>query len=212
MAFRTLPDNIQYRLFDFNLQRYISQSESGSGLINTVEYADPRWTVDVEVDCFDDVGLSEDLDLPTVNEIRMIWASVRGGLESLLIRHPVYICPRLNKDNPQVAQTVGRLAKIERGNIVTVTGVNAALRLSSGDYITFQYNDRRALGQVISAEFNPTGYQIEIEPRLPKYISIGANVCFDRMELRMRALNNSFSINDGYPFRTAKFRFCESSI
>ena len=64
MAFRKLPYKIQYRAFDFTLQRYISQSPSGR-IINTVEYADPRWMVDVEVDCFEDVGLSEDLDFPT---------------------------------------------------------------------------------------------------------------------------------------------------
>lgn len=122
----------------------------------------------------------------------------------------MYICPRLNKDNPEIAKTVGRLAKIENRNIVTVTGVNAALRLSLGDYATFQYNDRRALGQVISAEFNPTGYLIEIEPKLPNYISVGANVYFDRMELIMRPVNDSFSISSGYPQRTAKFQFMES--
>lgn len=209
MAFRTLPA-LQYLSFDFTLQRYISQSESGGGLINTVEYADPRWTVDIETRGYSNNWQKNDDGLPSLDEIKAIWASLRGGMKSYLIRHPMYICPRLNKDNPQVAQTVGRLAKIENRNIVTVTGVNAALRLSLGDYATFQYNDRRALGQVISAEFNPTGYLIEIEPKLPNYISVGANVYFDRMELIMRPVNDSFSISSGYPQRTAKFQFMES--
>lgn len=209
MAFRTLPA-LQYLSFDFTLQRYISQSESGGGLINTVEYADPRWTVDIETRGYSNNWQKNDDGLPSLDEIKAVWASLRGGMRSLLVRHPVYICPRLNKDNPEIAKTVGRLAKVENGNIITVTGVNASLRLSSGDYLTFQYNDFRALGRAISAEFNPTGYLIEIEPKLPKYITIGANVYFDRMELIMRPMNDSFSISSGYPQRTAKFQLMES--
>ena len=211
MMFKTLPD-LEYPSFDFTLQRYVSQSESGSGLINNVEYADPRWTVDIETVCFEDSASCEEVNLPTVNYIKALWSSWRGGITSVLVRHPTYICPRLNKNTSEVAQTIGRLAYIENGNILTVTGANANLRLSLGDYASFQFNDFRALGQVISSEFNSTGHRIKIEPRLPNYIQVGANVYFDRIELIMRPVNSSFSITSGYPQRTAKFQLMESRL
>ena len=212
MAFHSLPDTIEFTSFDFTLQRFVSQSESGSGLINNVEYADPRWTVDIETRGYADNWQKNDDGLPSMDEVKALWASWRGGVRSVLVRHPTYICPRLNKNTPENAQMVGRLANIENGNILTVTGANANLRLSLGDYASFQFNDFRALGQILSCEFNSTGHRIEIEPRLPAYIQVGANVYFDRIELIMRPINSSFSITSGYPQRTAKFQLMESRL
>lgn len=212
MADKILPDTYEYTSFDFNLQRYVSQSESGNGLINNVEYADPRWSVDIETRGYVDNWQPNDDGLPSIDEIKALWVSWRSGIRSVLVRHPRYCCPRLNKNNPEVAKTVGRLTNIENGNIVTVTGANANLWLSPGDYISFRSGEFRALGQVISTSHNSNDERIEIEPKLPSYIQLGSDVYFDRIELIMRPMNSSFSVSSGYPQRTVKFQLMESRL
>ena len=77
-----------------NLQRFVSQAESKSGFINNVEYADPKWTLSLETRGYQDNFNNLDDGLPSLDEVKAFWASLRGGIRSVLIRHPKYICPR----------------------------------------------------------------------------------------------------------------------
>lgn len=195
-----------------NLQRFVSQAESKSGFINNVEYADPKWILSLETRGYQDNFNNLDDGLPSIDEVKAFWASLRGGIRSVLIRHPKYICPRENKDNPNAAKQTGYLEKVENGNILTVTGNDPQLELSAGDYASFQYGDYRGLGLIISTWNNADSIGMEVEPKLQSYIKAGATVYFDRIELIMRPDNNSFSISNGYPYKTAKFQFMESRI
>ena len=195
-----------------NLQRFVSQAESKSGFINNVEYADPKWILSLETRGYQDNFNHLDDGLPSIDEVKAFWASLRGGIRSVLIRHPKYICPRENKDNPNAAKQTGYLEKVENGNILTVTGNDPQLELSAGDYASFQYGDYRGLGLIISTWNNADSIGMEVEPKLQSYIKAGATVYFDRIELIMRPDNNSFSISNGYPYKTAKFQFMESRI
>ena len=195
-----------------NLQRFVSQADSKSGLINNVEYTDPKWILSLETRGYQDNFNHLDDGLPSIDEVKAFWASLRGGIRSVLIRHPKYICPRENKDNPNAAKQTGYLEKVENGNILTVTGNDPQLELSAGDYASFQYGDYRGLGLIISTWNNADSIGMEVEPKLQSYIKAGATVYFDRIELIMRPDNNSFSISNGYPYKTAKFQFMESRI
>lgn len=195
-----------------NLQRFVSQAESKSGFINNVEYADPKWMLSLETRGYQDNFNNLDDGLPSLDEVKAFWASLRGGIRSVLIRHPKYICPRGNKDNPDAAKQTGYLEKVENGNILTVTGHDRQLKLSAGDYASFQYGDCRGLGLIVSTWYNANSIGMEVEPKLQSYIKAGATVYFDRIELIMRPDNNSFSISNGYPYKTAKFQFMESRI
>lgn len=195
-----------------NLQRFVSQADSKSGLINNVEYADPKWILSLETRGYQDNFNHLDDGLPSIDEVKAFWASLRGGIRSVLIRHPKYICPRENKDNPNAAKQTGYLEKVENGNILTVTGNDPQLELSAGDYASFQYGDYRGLGLIISTWNNADSIGMEVEPKLQSYIKAGATVYFDRIELIMRPDNNSFSISNSYPYKTAKFQFMESRI
>lgn len=195
-----------------NLQRFVSQAESKSGFINNVEYADPKWILSLETRGYQDNFNHLDDGLPSIDEVKAFWASLRGGIRSVLIRHPKYICPRENKDNPNAAKQTGYLEKVENGNILTVTGNDPQLELSAGDYASFQYGDYRGLGLIVSTWNNADSIGMEVEPKLQSYIKAGATVYFDRIELIMRPDNNSFSISNGYPYKTAKFQFMESRI
>lgn len=195
-----------------NLQRFVSQADSKSGFINNVEYADPKWILSLETRGYQDNFNHLDDGLPSIDEVKAFWASLRGGIRSVLIRHPKYICPRENKDNPNAAKQTGYLEKVENGNILTVTGNDPQLELSAGDYASFQYGDYRGLGLIISTWNNADSIGMEVEPKLQSYIKAGATVYFDRIELIMRPDNNSFSISNGYPYKTAKFQFMESRI
>lgn len=208
MSIRTLP-NLQYTQFDFELQRYVSQSESGNGLINNVEYAEPRWMVSVATRGYQDNGKRPDDGLPTLDAIKAFWASLRGGVRTVIVRHPVYSHPRLNRDTPDKAKKAGQLSGIADGNKLTVTGVDAGLLLSMGDYVSLTYNGFYALGMIIASESNVTTRTIEIEPRLPRYIQVGATVHFDRIELLTRPINDSFSMDGEYPYRNVKFQLME---
>lgn len=193
-----------------NLEHRVSQADSKSGLINNYEYADPKWILSLETRGYQDNFNHLDDGLPSIDEVKAFWASLRGGMRSLLIRHPNYICPRKNKDNPNAAKQTGYLEKVENGNILTVTGNDPQLKLSAGDYASFQYGDCRGLGLIISTWYNADSIGMEIEPHLARYIEIGATVYFDRIELLMRPVNNSFSVTNGYPYKSAKFQFMES--
>lgn len=209
MALKQLPD-IQYTAFDFELQRYMSQSESGGGLINIVEYAEPRWLLTAETRGYQTNGARPPDGARTIDSISAFWASLRGGLRALLVKHPVYFSPLLNRDSPLIAQQTGRLASITNANTLSITGVHSGLALSTGDYITVKSGEFYAVGMVVTTEGTGTTRTVEIEPRLPNYINIGATVYFDRIELIMRPISGSFAINGTNPYRTAKFQFMES--
>lgn len=205
---RALPD-IQFTRFDLDLQEFVSQADSGGRLTNMIEYASPRWSLTCETRGLQERDAMSPNGLMMVEGVKAWWASLRGGLRSVLVRHPAYSCPLGNIGNPAPAQQAGTLAAVTNGNVLSITGLHAGLALGAGDYVSFKWKDYRALALIVEASGTGAVRTIEIEPYLPGYIEVGATVYFDRAELIMRPVIDSFQIGDR-PLRQVSFQLQES--
>lgn len=196
------PPKIRYSEFLFEINRYVSQSESGNGLINNVEYADPRWIATVETQ-----PLYED----DFYDMDAAFQTLKGGIRSTVIRHPGYKCPRKHKDNKAPSAKVGTISAIENMNRLSITGADTNLILSTGDFLNLQDKSFYALARITKIGSIGAARIVEVEPKLPRYIGVGASVYFDRAELLMRPIWDSYKIGT-YPFRKISFQMVESRL
>ena len=173
---RPLPD-VQFTNANFELERFISSAKSGGQLTNVVEYADPAWKF---------TATTRTLRYSDGQMVNVWLDSLCGGLKPALIRSPHYCCPRAHIHNRGAEKRNGVLTAITNQNVLTVTTVQAALVLSAGDFVSLQDGQFYALARVVEAVADGTTRTIEIVPKLPGYIKIGAEVKFDRAELLMR--------------------------
>lgn len=188
---------------DLRLEMFVSQSRSGGRLLNHVEYADPAWVTDMRT-----------RPIPRLEFLAFEawWDSLRGGLKSVLFRHPAYVCPLAHRDAPGPEAQAGLVQSLTSGNVVSVSGVNAGLILSPGDFVSFAFGALRALGRVTDATGDGTSARtITIEPPPPSsVVQAGATVSFDRAELIMRPVAGSFEKDGSLLFQSASFQLIES--
>lgn len=198
---RPLPD-VQFTNANFELERFISSSKSGGQLTNVVEYADPAWKF---------TATTRTLRYSDGQMVNVWLDSLCGGLKPALIRSPHYCCPRAHINNRGAETRNGKLTAITNQNVLTVATVHASLVLSAGDFVSLQDGQFYALARVVEAVADGTTRTIEIEPKLPGYIKVGADVKFDRAELLMRmdVANVSKWSRDS---QTASFTFLESRL
>lgn len=197
---RPLPDS-GFSECGLRIQRFMSQAQSGGRLTNVVEYADPLWLVDIT---------SHPVPIDDFRALEGWWDSLRGGLRSVLFRHPAYVAPKLNMAARGPETTPGTVASITSGNVVTVTGVAAGLALSNQDLVSFSQGALRAVGRVVDVSGTGTTRTIEIEPPLPSSFAAGAVARFDRVELLMRPVWSSFQHQRNSILHLATFQLMET--
>ncbi|EJF91687.1 hypothetical protein [Bartonella tamiae] len=195
----TLP-KIDYSFSHFEIQRYVSQSQSNSGLINIYEYSDPRWKVTLT---------TRPLRYSDGQMIDAWFQSLRGGVKPVLLSSPHYCQPRAHIGNNGAEKQNGTLIAIENKTKLTIGGSNSSLQLSAGDYVSFSYNTTHALGMVLDASRNNANIIVNIEPSLPDYIKTGATVYFDRAEILTRPIWEDYE-KWTWENRSVTFSFMES--
>lgn len=186
--------------FQIELQRFVSQSQSGGRLTNVVEYADPLWTAGFT---------TKSVRHLQMRPLEAWWNSLRGGLRSVLYRHPSYTCPaaHIHARGPEAVS--GVLTAIGSGNILTVGSVADGLVIAPGDFLTVKQGALYAVGQIVSVGGAGASRTIEIEPPLPSVFAAAAVVYFDRIEMIMRPVATSWETTGG-TVRSATFQLIES--
>lgn len=182
------------------LQRFVSQSQSGGRLTNVVEYADPIWLASFTTKSVQHLKL---------RPLEAWWQSLRGGIRSVRYRHPSYSCPvaHIRARGPELDS--GIVSTITSGNVLAVSSVAAGLILTPGDYITVAQGALYAVGQIVAVSGAGTTRTIEIEPPLPSTFAAAAVVYFDRIEMLMRPVVTSWEAT-GSTVRSASFQLVES--
>ncbi|WP_102960211.1 hypothetical protein [Mangrovicella endophytica] len=182
----------------------VSQSRSGGRLTNVIEFADPVWIATMKT-------------LPLYNadyrRVQTWFNSMRGGIRPVIFRLPRYV-PAAHAGNLEPAKQAGTVSAVTSANVVSVIGVHAALILTQGDFVSFLTPaGRRYLVQVDKVNGSGTSRTITFEPPL----SIGANidaatVYFDRAEILMRPIWNSFKPETPGYVCPASFQLVESRL
>jgi hypothetical protein len=187
--------------FSLDLRRFVSQAQSGGRLTNVMEYADPLWTADFATKAMQHLKL---------RPVEAWWHSLRGGLRSVLYRHPSYSCPAAHIASRGPELDSGLVSTITAGNVLAVSSVAAGLILAPGDFVTVKQGAALyAVGQIVAVSGTGTARTIEVEPPLPMAFAAGAVVYFDRIEMIMRPVATSWQANPG-TVRTASFQLIES--
>ena len=172
---------------DFRLVRAVSLSRSGQRLTNIVEYADPVWVLDCE---------TIPMDRDTFAKLEAWWAELRGGLRSILYRYPDFRFPAGHATADASVLQTGSVQAVSNGNVLSVSGVAAGLKLTSGDLVTLAKVDERYVGRISAVSGAGTARTITIEPAIPfGSVVTGATVYFDRAQPIMRPVAGSFQRN-----------------
>lgn len=174
----TIP-SLQYTFSSFEIQRYVSQSESNSGLINIYEYSDPRWKITLT---------TRPLVYSDGQMFDAWFQSLKGGIRPVLIRSPHYCQPRAHIGAKGPEKKAGTLVSVQNKTKASVSGTDLSLKLSPGDYVSFESNGFYALAMVIAASRSGANMIIDVEPPIPSYIANGATVYFDRAQILARPL------------------------
>lgn len=198
---RELPD-VRYATADLLLNDPTRSSPSGARLINYTQVEDPVW----------DAKLTTGLLLPSeYAAVEAWWLSLRGGLRTVLFRHP-WACYPLHHVNDKVpAEDPGTLFSVAAGNVLTVNSVDAALSLIAGDRIGLERSGRYYLGRVTEIAGSGTSRTISVEP--PPFDTVaqaGAVVRFAKPALIMRPVPGSFQAPRDGRFYTVSFQLTES--
>tara|TARA_R100000365_G_C2743418_1_gene72158 strand:+ start:751 stop:1365 length:615 start_codon:yes stop_codon:yes gene_type:complete len=197
---RAIP-SVNWADVNLRLERSVSQSRSGNRLTNVVEFADPVWVVTLK---------TIPIRRAQFTEVEAWWHSLRGGLRTVLFRHPAWSGPRAHRDDLAPAQTVGTAVAIVNSNTVSATGLNAGLIISPGDYVTF-FNGIHHMAYVTDTSGAGTTRTIEFEPAFPPGAAFnGAEVHFDLTGLIMRPVAGSFQKSGDILFQQASFDLMET--
>jgi hypothetical protein len=198
---RELPD-VRYATADLLLNDGIKASPSGARLINYTQVEDPVW----------EAKMTTGPLLPSeYAAVESWWLSLRGGLRTVLFRHP-WACYPLNHVNDQApADDAGNLVSIAGGNVLTVNGVDAALSLVAGDRIGLERAGRYYLGRTTEISGSGVARTFTVEP--PPFDTVaqaGAVVRFAKPALVMRPVPGSFQAPRDGRFYTVSFQLTES--
>ncbi|SKA30993.1 hypothetical protein [Consotaella salsifontis] len=200
---RAIPD-VPYVGADLELIESVSQSRSGERLTNIVEYADPVWRVTLT---------TKPLRPPLAASVEAWWRSLRGGLKTVLYRHPWYCTPIGNVSSRGPELDPGTVSSVASGNVVAIASVDAGLVLSPGDYVSFAaVSGVRHLGQVSDVSGTGTSRTVTIEPPAPVGLNlVGATARFDRAELLTRPIAGSHDVSGSSTLKTITFQLLESA-
>lgn len=197
---RELPD-VGYVTADVVLRDGVTASPAASGLVNYTQVAPPVWEASLT---------TRPLVMSDFAALEAWWLSLRGGLRSVLFRHPHVCYPRAHWENHRPARTPGRLASIASGNALSIISVDPALILSAGDRIGLEHANRWYVGRVTEASGSGTTRVISVEPPPPSNIAQpGAVVRFDRPGLLMRPVPDSYQATRSGRHYSVSFRLVE---
>jgi hypothetical protein len=187
---------------DFFIDDPIKTSASGARLMNYTQTEDPVWVADIETKPMD-----KD-EFPSFDA----WAlSLRGGLRSVLFRHPTEGYPKAHRVNHDPADDAGNLVSVTDGNILSVNSVDAGLVLSAGDRIGLERSGRYYIGRITEVSGSGATRSITVEP--PPFDTVaqgGAVVRFANPALVMRLVPGSYQAPGEGLFRTVSFQLRES--
>lgn len=198
---RELPD-VGYVTADFVLDEGMRASASGGRLINYTQVADPAWRASLT---------SRPLLYSEYAELEAWWLSLRGGLRSVMFRHPHVCFPKNHGGNQVAANDAGNLVLVSGGNVLSVNGIDPGLSLSIGDRIGLENGSRRHIGRVTEVSGSGVSRSITIEP--PPFAAVsaaGSVVRFARPGLVMRPVPGSWSAQRSGGRYTASFQLVEA--
>lgn len=197
---RELPD-VGYVTADFIFDDGVKASAAGGRLINFTQVTDPGWRASL---------VTRPLVYSQFAELEAWWLSLRGGLRSVMFRHPHVCYPKNHGNNQAPADDAGNLASVAAGNVLTVNGVDAALSLSVGDRVGLENGTRRHVGRVTEVSGSGVSRSITIEPPPFQAVSaVGTVVRFARPGLAMRPLPGSWSYQQSGGRYVASFQLVE---
>jgi hypothetical protein len=198
---RPLPD-IDWVKCDFILDDPVKASRSGARLINYTQTEDEVWVADMQ---------SRPLYYDEYASIEAWVLSLRGGLRSVLFRHPTQGYPKAHRDNHAPADDPGNLVSVTDGNILSVNSVDAELNLSVGDRIGLEKSSKYYVGRITEVSGSGTTRTITVEP--PPFDTVaqaGAVVRFANPALVMRLVPGSYQAPGEGLFRAILFQLRES--
>ncbi len=199
---RELPD-VGYVTADVVLSEGVTASPAASGLINYTQVAPAVWEASLT---------TRPLLLSQFAELEAWWMSLRGGLRSVLFRHPHVCYPKAHWQNHGAADDPGSLVSVADGNILSVNSIDAGLVLAPGDRIGLERSGRYYVGRVTEASGSGTTRTISVEP--PPFATVaqvGAVVRFAKPAILMRPVPDSFQAPRNGRFYTVSFKLVESA-
>ncbi|MDP9837606.1 hypothetical protein J2T09_002358 [Neorhizobium huautlense] len=197
---RELP-NVGYVTADFTLDDGVRASPSGARLINYTQVADPTWRASL---------VTRSLVYSQFAEFEAWWMSLRGGLRSVLFRHPHVCFPKNHGSNQAPANDPGNLVSVSSGNILSVNGVDVGLSLVIGDRVGLENSGRYYVGRISEVSGSGEARSIAVEPPPFAAVSgVGTVVRFARPALLMRPVPGSWSMQQSSGRYTASFQLVE---
>lgn len=199
---RELAD-VGYVTADVVLRDGVTASPAASGLINYTQVAPPTWEASLT---------TRPLLLPQFAELEAWWLSLRGGLRSVLYRHPHVCYPKAHWQDHGPADDPGSLVSVADGNVLSVSGVDAGLVLAPGDRLGLERSSRYYVGRVTEVSGSGTTRTIAVEP--PPFATVaqvGAVVRFAKPGILMRSVPDSWQAPRNGRFYTVSFKLVESA-
>lgn len=198
---RELPA-VGWQVADFILDDPVKASQSGSRLINYTQVEDPTWVASLT---------SAPLVYSEYAAVEAWWMSLRGGLRTVLFRHPFVCYPAAHGMNQPPADDAGTLFTITGGNILTVNSVDAGLTLTAGDRLGLERAGRYYVGRITEASGAGTTRTLSVEPPpFDTVAQVGAVVRFAKPALVMRPVPGSWQAPRSGRFYTVSFQLEES--
>lgn len=176
-------------------------SQTRGKLTNFTQVIEPFWEVSLT---------TLPLKFSDFAAVEAWWLSLRGGLKSVMFRHPHACYPKAHVANKAPADDPGNLVSVAEGNLLSVSSVAAGLVLSVGDRLGLERSGNTYLGKVVEVSGSGTTRQIRVEP--PPYRAVAqatAAVRFARPGLVMRPVPGSFSAARSGRFYTVSFKLQE---
>jgi hypothetical protein len=198
---RELPD-VGWQVADFLLSDAVKASESGARLINYTQVEDPTWVASLT---------SAPLLYSEYAAVEAWWMSLRGGLRTVLFRHPFVRYPAAHGQNQAPADDPGNLVSVTDGNVLAVNGVDAGLVLAVGDRVGLERAGRYYVGRISDVSGSGVSRSITVEP--PPFDTVaqaGAVVRFAKPALVMRSTPGSFQAPRSGRFYNVSFQLKES--
>lgn len=198
---RELPD-VGYVTADFASDDGVKASAAGAHLVSFTQVTDPTWRTSL---------VTRSLVYSKFAELEAWWLSLRGGLRSVLFRHPHVCFPKEHGQNQAPANDPGSLVSVSGGNVLSVGSVDADLVLSIGDRVGLEGAGRYHVGRITDVSGSGVSRSITIEP--PPFAAVsspGAVVRFARPALLMRPVPGSWSVQQSSGRYVASFQLVES--
>lgn len=185
---------------DLALNDPVKASASGARLVNYSRVEDRAWEASL---------VTRPLRYSAFAEVEAWWLSLRS-MRAVLFRNPRVCYPKAHWHDNAPADVAGVLDTVTDGNVLSVSGVSAALALSVGDWIGLEHGERRGLCRAVEASGSGTSRTITVEPPpLSGVAQAGAAVRFARPGLVMGPVPGSFSAPESNGRYSVSFRLVE---